>query len=190
LRPQLCAGRITAPEYKYDDYALVDAAGKIVVVFDREPQENDPKSVFAGTAADGARLVHQQGDQCAAARRQGDHLIAAPSQRARISDPCSGRKPKAIWAFPRSTPNALSSSTRSRMPAKDLAALQQGIDKDLTPQSVAPAGARAHITTDVVRKQEDANPQCDRDASRLRSHSEERVDRGGAHYGPSGPGQP
>src|SRR4051812_31927719 len=41
---------ITAPEYKYDDYSGIDASGKIVVVFEREPQENDPKSVFAGTA--------------------------------------------------------------------------------------------------------------------------------------------
>jgi hypothetical protein len=41
---------ITAPEYKYDDYSSIDASGKIAVVFEREPQENDPKSVFAGTA--------------------------------------------------------------------------------------------------------------------------------------------
>src|SRR5258705_5128683 len=29
---------ITAPEYKYDDYGSIDASGKIVVVFEREPQ--------------------------------------------------------------------------------------------------------------------------------------------------------
>ena len=40
---------ITAPEYKYDDYAGVDVKGKIVLVLRHEPQENDPKSVFAGT---------------------------------------------------------------------------------------------------------------------------------------------
>src|SRR6267142_3981353 len=40
---------ITAPEYKYDDYSGINASGKIAVVFVREPQENDPKSVFAGT---------------------------------------------------------------------------------------------------------------------------------------------
>lgn len=40
---------ITAPEYGYDDYRRVDAAGKIVLLFDHEPQENDPASVFNGT---------------------------------------------------------------------------------------------------------------------------------------------
>jgi hypothetical protein len=39
---------ITAPEFGYDDYAGLDAIGKIVLVFDHEPQENDPKSVFNG----------------------------------------------------------------------------------------------------------------------------------------------
>jgi hypothetical protein len=40
---------ITAPEYNYDDYAGVDAKGKVVLMFDHEPQEDDPRSVFAGT---------------------------------------------------------------------------------------------------------------------------------------------
>ena len=40
---------ITAPELHYDDYAGIDVKGKIVLVFDHEPQENDPKSIFNGT---------------------------------------------------------------------------------------------------------------------------------------------
>ncbi len=39
---------ITAPEFAYDDYTGVDAYGKIVVIFDHEPQEADPRSVFNG----------------------------------------------------------------------------------------------------------------------------------------------
>jgi Zn-dependent M28 family amino/carboxypeptidase len=39
---------ITAPEYRYDDYAGLDVKGKIVLVLRHEPQENDEKSVFAG----------------------------------------------------------------------------------------------------------------------------------------------
>lgn len=39
---------ITAPEYDYDDYAGLDAKGKIVVVLRHEPQEFDEKSRFAG----------------------------------------------------------------------------------------------------------------------------------------------
>lgn len=39
---------ISARELNYDDYAGIDAKGKIVVVFNHEPQENDAKSVFNG----------------------------------------------------------------------------------------------------------------------------------------------
>ena len=40
---------ISAPELGYDDYAVVDVRGKAVLVFDHEPQEDDPASVFNGT---------------------------------------------------------------------------------------------------------------------------------------------
>ena len=40
---------ITAPELNYDDYANVDVRGKIVLLMEHEPQENDPKSIFNGT---------------------------------------------------------------------------------------------------------------------------------------------
>lgn len=40
---------ITAPELGYDDYAGVDVRGKVVLIFDHEPQEADPKSIFNGT---------------------------------------------------------------------------------------------------------------------------------------------
>ncbi len=39
---------ITAPELHYDDYAGIDAKGKIVLIFDHEPQETDVHSVFNG----------------------------------------------------------------------------------------------------------------------------------------------
>lgn len=41
---------ITAPEYKYDDYAGLDVQGKIVLLLRHEPQEFDEQSVFAGKA--------------------------------------------------------------------------------------------------------------------------------------------
>ncbi len=39
---------ITAPEYRYDDYAGLDVKGKLVLVLRHEPQEFDAKSVFEG----------------------------------------------------------------------------------------------------------------------------------------------
>ncbi len=40
---------ITAPELGYDDYAGLDVKGKVVLVFDHEPQETDANSIFNGT---------------------------------------------------------------------------------------------------------------------------------------------
>ncbi len=40
---------ITAPGVGYDDYKNLDVRGKIVLVFEHEPQENDPASRFNGT---------------------------------------------------------------------------------------------------------------------------------------------
>lgn len=39
---------ISAPELQYDDYARLDVKGKIVLIFDHEPQENDAASRFNG----------------------------------------------------------------------------------------------------------------------------------------------
>jgi len=39
---------ISAPALHYDDYSAIDAAGKAVLIFTHEPQENDARSVFEG----------------------------------------------------------------------------------------------------------------------------------------------
>jgi len=41
---------ITAPDLHYDDYQDIDVHGKIVLVFEHEPQENDATSIFNGKA--------------------------------------------------------------------------------------------------------------------------------------------
>ncbi len=47
--PVLFAGfGITAPELGYDDYKNIDATGKVVLIFDHEPQETNAKSIFNG----------------------------------------------------------------------------------------------------------------------------------------------
>ena len=50
---------ITAPEYNYDDYAGMDVRGKVVLVMDHEPQENDPRSIFNGLG--NTRHANQRG---------------------------------------------------------------------------------------------------------------------------------
>lgn len=41
---------ITAPALHYDDYKDIDVKGKMVLIFEHEPQETDPKSLFNGLA--------------------------------------------------------------------------------------------------------------------------------------------
>ncbi len=56
---------ITAPALNYDDYANIDVKGKFVLVFEHEPQERDPKSIFNGTsntiyAANRVKIINAQ----------------------------------------------------------------------------------------------------------------------------------
>jgi hypothetical protein len=41
---------ITAPDLHYDDYQDVDVRGKVVLIFEHEPQETDANSIFNGKA--------------------------------------------------------------------------------------------------------------------------------------------
>lgn len=44
----LCGYGIRAPEFDYDDFSGADPAGKLLLIFNREPQENDSSSAFNG----------------------------------------------------------------------------------------------------------------------------------------------
>ena len=47
---------ITAPELQYDDYKGLDVRGKVVLIFDHEPQEDNATSRFSGIVPD--RKLH------------------------------------------------------------------------------------------------------------------------------------
>ncbi|MGC4048273.1 MAG: M28 family peptidase [Paludibaculum sp.] len=68
---------ITAPEYGYDDYAGIDAKGKVVLIFDHEPKEDDPKAVFNGT---GHTLHAGRTTKVANARRHGALAVLIASE--------------------------------------------------------------------------------------------------------------
>jgi hypothetical protein len=68
---------ISAPEYGYDDYSNVNATGKIVLMFDHEPQENDAQSVFNGT---GHTLHAGRAIKIANARRHGAAAVLIASE--------------------------------------------------------------------------------------------------------------
>jgi len=142
---------ITAPEYKYDDYSGIDASGKIVVVFEREPQENDPKSVFAGTAL----TIHASFTNKAINARlhgaKGIIFIAPPSQETEDLGTAERQEAESDLGISAVHTKRAFLAKAFKDAGKDPTALQQAIDKDLTPQSFALAGAQARIATDVVR---------------------------------------
>ena len=166
---------ITAPELHYDDYAGIDARGAIVLVFDHEPQENDPKSIFNGTgntryATSRVKLLNAQkhgsiallvvpepnrkhpSNQERAARNPG----AAEERAARIAAEAIEGDEVGIPLF-----------TLSGKAAADLLApsgkkpgeLQASIDRDLHPASLAIPGTQAEVqvVTGSIRRANSAN---------------------------------
>lgn len=135
---------ITAPEYRYDDYAGLNAAGKIVLMFDHEPQEDDPNSVFNGT---GHTLHAGRSAKLSNARRHGALavLIAPEPHHARAAAtanaPLRGSAPPQSLDDPAQIPaftiqdSVLAEllSTTGRTPAQ----VQDAIDRTLQPQSQA-----------------------------------------------------
>lgn len=144
---------ITAPELGYDDYKSIDAKGKIVLIFDHEPQEDDSKSIFNGTgntryATTRVKLLNAQAHGAVAV------LIVAEPNRKHLTN--AERSAKIyVGGTVRTTPLPVQAlrddelhipgltvvdavaakllETAGAAPSK----LQADIDKDLTPQSRA-----------------------------------------------------
>ena len=141
---------ITAPELGYDDYRGLDARGKIVLVFDHEPQEDDPKSIFNGTgntryATSRVKLMNAQAHGAV-----GLLLVAEPNRKhltnaerhAKIGGSAIRAVPLPLQAIADDElhiPAAMVLDDVARQltatTGKTPVELQTAIDKDLTPQS-------------------------------------------------------
>ena len=141
---------ITAPELGYDDYQGIDARGKIVIIFDHEPQETDPQSIFNGTgntryATGRVKALNAQAHGAVAVV-----IVAEPNRKhpsnqervARIGGSITRKEPlpsQALADDVLQTPVAIVSdavaaemlATAGSTPAE----LQTAIDRDLKPQS-------------------------------------------------------
>lgn len=87
---------ITAPELDYDDYAGLDVRGRVVLVFNHEPQEDDEKSIFNGKG--NTRYANNRAKMLNAARHGAIALLVAPDpnhnpnrQRGPIGQPSTTR---------------------------------------------------------------------------------------------------
>lgn len=145
--PVIFAGfGITSPEHHYDDYAPIDVAGKIVLIFDHEPGETDPRSPFHGT---GHTLHAGRAAKLAAARDHGAVAILLASEPLRSHPGLLERSPSGQPLRASAPPQALDDDAQipvfsiSDEVLADLlqplaqtpAALQRAIESDLHPRS-------------------------------------------------------
>ena len=174
--PVIFAGYgITAPELHYDDYAGIDARGAVVLVFDHEPQENDPKSIFNGTgntryATSRVKLLNAQKHGAVALL-----VVAEPNRKHPSNQERAARNPGAAEERARRIASeaiegdevGIPLLTLSDKAAADLLApggkkpseLQASIDRDLRNVSLAIPGtlAEIHIETSSMRRAASAN---------------------------------
>lgn len=146
---------ITAPGVGYDDYRDVDVKGKIVVVFEHEPQETDPRSRFGGTgntrhATNRVKGLVAQAHGAIAVLVMAEPNRTHPSNLERVArigenkgaPPIPGQAlvddELRIPIISISDPVAADLLAAAGMTPKQL---ESGIDKDLTPRSRALPGA-------------------------------------------------
>lgn len=187
---------ITAPELGYDDYKGLDVKGKIVLVFDHEPQEDDPHSIFNGTgntryATSRVKLLNAQEHGAVAV------LLVPEPNRKHLTN--AERAAKIGGSIVRETPLPLQAIAQDEVTiplaginddvAKILLAnagespseLQAAIDKDLSTQSRALADTeltlhlrnkseRAGTTYNVAGLLEGSDPKLKRETILITAH--------------------
>src|SRR4051812_2644431 len=150
--PLIFAGYgITAPEYMYDDYGGIDAKDKIVVVFEREPQADDEKSVFLGKDLTAHASFTNKAINARMHGAKGIVFITDPAQAMDDLGPTDRQVDEADMGIPAVHVKRDFVMKPFVAKGKDLAALQKAIDKDLQPQSFEVPGVTAHIATEVAR---------------------------------------
>lgn len=146
---------ITAPELSYDDYAAVDAAGKIVLVLSGEPRERDPEGPFRRPEAYRYTEVRYKILNAREHRARGVILVTNPvahegelehlfAIQGITSSSQSGIL--AVNALRRVADAILAGSGRS------LKELQLDIDRDLRPRSFLVAGRTADLEVRLIHE--------------------------------------
>jgi hypothetical protein len=153
---------ISAPELGYDDYAGIDVKGKIVLIFDHEPQEDNARSIFSGkgnTRYAGTYVKVRTAQQKGAAAVL---LIPEPNRKHPSNEERRNRIAGAATRRTRIASQTLEDSeltiplvNLTEAAGKDLIAATSGgptaadlhtaIDRELKPQSRALKGASAEI---------------------------------------------
>lgn len=166
--PMVFAGYgITVPGLNYDDYRGIDARGKIAVVFDHEPQEDDPASRFNGAgntrhATSRVKALNAQAHGAVAVlilpEPNRKHLSNAERSR-RIGGSALRNPPLPVQAraddevhIPILTLTDPVTKALFASAGLDAGTLQAAIDGDLAPHGAAMGGAPLHIHTENAER--------------------------------------
>src|SRR5262249_22893348 len=161
---------ITAPELHYDDFSGIDARGKIVLVFNHEPQEDEANSIFNGRG--NTRYANARAKMMNAQRHGAVALLIAPDPNHKPGNErgpldAAGRggqnlrtpRPTQAIADEESIPvfnvNAKIAADLLGSTGKTPSAIQTAIDSGLKPQSAALGNAEAelHVVTAQRKRQ-------------------------------------
>jgi Peptidase family M28/PA domain len=163
---------ITAPELHYDDYAGIDVKGRVVLVFNHEPQEEDPHSIFNGLG--NTRYANPRAKMNNAAQHGAVAILIAPDPnhppnkvRQTNSVQTPGQRPairptQAVadeGAIPVFNISAKVAETMLTATHQSPGALQTSIDKTLKPLStpLEDTEVELHAATSMRRRGTSAN---------------------------------
>lgn len=188
---------ITAPEYGYDEYESIDVRGKAVVILDREPQENDPRSAFNGTGHTRHANVRSKIEN---AMRHGAVAVLMVTTVAPARTVAPGEQSLRINA-PRQSIEEPSiplaqiglETARSFLGGRSALDLKAAIDSDLKPRSTtldgrinlatAPAHVRRGKSANVVALIEGSDPALRGETILITAHYDHLGTRDGHLYG-------
>jgi hypothetical protein len=142
---------ISAPPLGYDDYAGLDARGKVVLIMTGEPRERDPHGPFrAPEHFHYTELRHKVLN----ARQHGAGAVVIVEHPGRPNDaprPIRGTSP--AWGVLAASATRAVGDAMLAPAGLGLAALQQEIDRALAPRSRPLAGVTARLRVRLVREQ-------------------------------------
>ena len=153
---------ISAEEQKYDDYADLDVEGKIVLLIRREPQQNNPHSVFGGKDTTEHSYIRTKLDLARKHKAAGVLLVNDPfstkkSDELAPPDLFGARSMKIPFAHVKQevVEKLLKAAPLSAGDEKldSLAAIEAKIDQDLKPISQPLAGWTAELQTEFITRE-------------------------------------
>jgi hypothetical protein len=150
---------ITAPELNYDDYAGINASGRIVLLFNHEPQENSAASVFNGIgntryANNNYKLFNAQRHGAIAVLTMPDPNHQGPQRR--VTAATARLSPQALAeggpSIPLFTVGLPVSDSLFLAAGKHAAEVQNNIDAKGAPASFAIPGVKVELRTTTATR--------------------------------------